>query len=77
MPYAHNMHAFNKIKGKTLCCVVYFYCTTFADNFGDEGFLLASDLGPKLTLGVIKTFNENRNFRMPIKNIRRANSGEV
>lgn len=67
MPYAHNIHAFNKIKGKTLRCVLTFTVKPLLIIFGDEGFLLASDLGPKLTLGVIKTFNENRNFRMPIK----------
>lgn len=56
-------------KRETLYCILYFYCTAFADNFGDKGFLLASDLGPKLILGVIKTFNKNRNFRMLIKKI--------
>lgn len=40
---------------------------SLVDDFGDEGFLLASDLGQKLPLGVIRTFNEYRIVQMPIK----------
>lgn len=37
---------------------MYFCCTAFVDGFRDEGFLLADDLGPELTLDVLKTFNK-------------------
>lgn len=56
----------NKIKEKPVCWILYFYYTAFVGNFGDEDLLLASDLEPKLPLGVIKTLNKNRIVRMPI-----------